>query len=242
MLTVKPVTSSFASDPWLIRKEPRKGKEKKKKKKRKKSIDPDSIQSALLASGLGSTRPAFTASVNTPSTPATGKQVTTRQSMKPHHSDFRGLLNFVFLLVDEVKAESQDSCITSQDAVEHAQKMKRDLLEKLEELAEDLPPNTLDELIDELGGPDNVAEVSKHMSFLKICCSLWLNICILTHSAVLQMTGRKGRVVSNDDGSITYESRSELDVPVEILNLTEKQRFMDGEKVNAALPWKRGRM
>lgn len=48
------------------------------------------------------------------------------------------------------------------------------------------------------------------------------------------MTGRKGRVVSNDDGSITYESRSELDVPVEILNLTEKQRFMDGEKVSAA--------
>ncbi|KAM9337822.1 protein strawberry notch homolog 1 [Symphorus nematophorus] len=157
-------------DPWLIRKEPKKGKEKKKKKRRK-SIDPDSIQSALLASGLGSTRPTFTAPV--PSTPATGKQFT-----------------------------SQDSCITSQDAVEHAQKMKRDLLEKLEELAEELPPNTLDELIDELGGPDNVAE----------------------------MTGRKGRVVSNDDGSITYESRSELDVPVEILNLTEKQRFMDGEK------------
>lgn len=52
------------------------------------------------------------------------------------------------------------------------------------------------------------------------------------------MTGRKGRVVSNDDGSITYESRSELDVPVEILNLTEKQRFMDGEKVNAELLWK----
>lgn len=48
---------------------------------------------------------------------------------------------------------------------------------------------------------------------------------------VLQMTGRKGRVVSNDDGTITYESRSELDVPVEILNLTEKQRFMDGQKV-----------
>lgn len=60
-----------------------------------------------------------------------------------------------------VKAEIQDSCITSHDAVEHAQKMKRDLLEKLEELAEELPPNTLDELIDELGGPDNVAEVYK---------------------------------------------------------------------------------
>ncbi|XP_030598258.1 protein strawberry notch homolog 1 isoform X1 [Archocentrus centrarchus] len=159
-------------DPWLIRKEPKKGKEKKKKKKRRKSIDPDSIQSALLASGVFTTRPAFTASVNPPSTPAT------------------------------VKADSEDSCLTSQDSVELAQKMKRELLEKLERLAEDLPPNTLDELIDELGGPENVAE----------------------------MTGRKGRVVSNDDGSITYESRSELDVPVEILNLTEKQRFMDGEK------------
>ncbi|XP_031731076.1 protein strawberry notch homolog 1 isoform X1 [Anarrhichthys ocellatus] len=157
-------------DPWLFRKEPKKRKEKKKKKRS--SIDPDSIQSALLASGLGSTRPAFTATVIPPSTPAI------------------------------VKAESRDSCLTSQDAVEHAQKMKKDLLEQLEDLAGDLPPNTLDELIDELGGPENVAE----------------------------MTGRKGRVVSNDDGSITYESRSELDVPVEILNLTEKQRFMDGEK------------
>uniref|UniRef100_A0A668W5K2 Protein strawberry notch homolog 1 n=1 Tax=Oreochromis aureus TaxID=47969 RepID=A0A668W5K2_OREAU len=160
-------------DPWLNRKEPKKGKEKKKKKRRK-SIDPDSIQSALLASGLCSTRPTFTASVNPPSTPATGKHV----------------------------PACQESCLTSQDSVELAQKMKKELLEKLEDLAEDLPPNTLDELIDELGGPENVAE----------------------------MTGRKGRVVSNDDGTITYESRSELDVPVEILNLTEKQRFMDGEK------------
>uniref|UniRef100_A0A671VEQ3 Protein strawberry notch homolog 1 n=1 Tax=Sparus aurata TaxID=8175 RepID=A0A671VEQ3_SPAAU len=98
--------------------------------------------------------------------------------------------------------DDQDSYVTGDDAVEHAQKMKRELLDQLEEVAEELPPNTLDELIDELGGPENVAE----------------------------MTGRKGRVVSNDDGSITYESRSELDVPVEILNLTEKQRFMDGEK------------
>uniref|UniRef100_A0A674A7T2 Protein strawberry notch homolog 1 n=1 Tax=Salmo trutta TaxID=8032 RepID=A0A674A7T2_SALTR len=146
------------------------GKEKMKKKKKKKSIDPDSIHSALLASGLGSIRPAFTTPiVKTSSTPA---------------------------------IEADDSCMTSQDAVEDAQQMKRDLLDQLEKLAQDLPPNTLDELIDELGGPDNVAE----------------------------MTGRKGRVVSNDDGSISYESRSELDVPVEILNLTEKQRFMDGEK------------
>ncbi|XP_050408900.1 protein strawberry notch homolog 1 [Patella vulgata] len=85
---------------------------------------------------------------------------------------------------------------------EQAMTMKSDLLRRMEEIGSHLPPNTLDQLIDDLGGTEAVAE----------------------------MTGRKGRVVSNDDGSISYESRSETDVPLEILNLTEKQRFMDGEK------------
>ncbi|XP_070619296.1 protein strawberry notch homolog 1 isoform X1 [Erythrolamprus reginae] len=157
-------------DPWLIRKEHKKNKEKKKKK----SIDPDSIQSALLASGLGSKRPSSLSSTAVVTTPTNVS----------------------------APSNTNNSYVTSQDAVERAQQMKKELLDKLEKLSEDLPPNTLDELIDELGGPENVAE----------------------------MTGRKGRVVSNDDGSISYESRSELDVPVEILNITEKQRFMDGDK------------
>uniref|UniRef100_A0A182MMQ2 Strawberry notch n=1 Tax=Anopheles culicifacies TaxID=139723 RepID=A0A182MMQ2_9DIPT len=88
------------------------------------------------------------------------------------------------------------------DAIERACQMKDELLAKIERLGERLPANTLDQLIDELGGPENVAE----------------------------MTGRKGRVVQNDDGSIQYESRSEQDVPLETLNITEKQRFMDGTK------------
>ncbi|NXE93495.1 SBNO1 protein, partial [Menura novaehollandiae] len=158
-------------DPWLIRKEHKKNKEKKNPP----SIDPDSIQSALLASAPPSKRPScFTSTVGT----------TTSSTNTSANSN------------------TNSSFVTSQDAVERAQQMKKELLDKLEKLAEDLPPNTLDELIDELGGPENVAE----------------------------MTGRKGRVVSNDDGSISYESRSELDVPVEILNITEKQRFMDGDK------------
>jgi len=53
-----------------------------------------------------------------------------------------------------------------------------------------------------------------------------------TNLVSLQMTGRKGRVVSTDDGNVQYESRSESDTPLELLNLAEKQRFMNGEKVN----------
>ncbi|OUC47899.1 hypothetical protein D917_06568 [Trichinella nativa] len=77
-----------------------------------------------------------------------------------------------------------------------------DLLVAIERLGEALPPNTLDQLIDELGGPDYVAE----------------------------MTGRKGRVVSNDEGQVQYELRHDADVPLEMLNLKEKERFMTGEK------------
>ncbi|KAK0087083.1 hypothetical protein PV326_005306 [Microctonus aethiopoides] len=93
------------------------------------------------------------------------------------------------------------------DAIERACCMKEELLAQIESLGERLPPNTLDQLIDELGGPENVAE----------------------------MTGRKGRVVQTEDGAIQYESRSEVDVPLETLNLTEKQRFMDGEKTVAII-------
>lgn len=85
----------------------------------------------------------------------------------------------------------------SRDAIERAYTMKKELLSQIEDLGERLPPNTLDQLIDEFGGPENVAE----------------------------MTGRKGRVVQTEDGTIQYESRSEVDVPLETLNLTEKQRY-----------------
>ena len=45
------------------------------------------------------------------------------------------------------------------------------------------------------------------------------------------MTGRKGRVVTGKNGSVQYELRSERDVPLELLNIAEKKRFMTGEKV-----------
>ena len=60
------------------------------------------------------------------------------------------------------------------EALDMAASIKERLLAQIELLGNQLPPNTLDQLIDELGGPENVAE----------------------------MTGRKGRVVQNDNGQV----------------------------------------
>lgn len=84
----------------------------------------------------------------------------------------------------------------------YCERLRDELMQQLESFGERLPPNTLDELIDELGGPEAVAE----------------------------MTGRKGRVVSTEDGQVHFEARTENDVSLEMLNLVEKQRFMDDEK------------
>ena len=54
------------------------------------------------------------------------------------------------------------------------------------------------------------------------------------------MTGRKGRVVATNSGSVEYEARNENDVALELLNLAEKQRFMDGEKLVCSTQSKSG--
>uniref|UniRef100_A0A158P7J3 Strawberry notch homolog 2 n=1 Tax=Angiostrongylus cantonensis TaxID=6313 RepID=A0A158P7J3_ANGCA len=78
-----------------------------------------------------------------------------------------------------------------------------ELLSAVERLGPSLPPNTLDHLIDQLGGPEYVAE----------------------------MTGRKGRIVTRDDGEVLYELRhAGADVPLELMNMDEKDKFMKGEK------------
>ncbi|XP_067415261.1 protein strawberry notch homolog 2 isoform X2 [Emydura macquarii macquarii] len=91
--------------------------------------------------------------------------------------------------------------------LEHVEKMKQDLLSKVKVLGRELPLNTLDELINHLGGPEHVAE----------------------------MTGRKGRVVCRPDGSVMYESRAEQGLSIDQVNLKEKERFMSGEKLVAII-------
>lgn len=91
--------------------------------------------------------------------------------------------------------------------LEHVEKMKQALLSRVVTLGKELPLNTLDELIDHFGGPEYVAE----------------------------MTGRKGRVVRRPDGSVTYESRAEQSLSIDHVNLKEKERFMNGDKLVAII-------
>ncbi|XP_063770424.1 protein strawberry notch homolog 2 isoform X2 [Pseudophryne corroboree] len=90
---------------------------------------------------------------------------------------------------------------------EHVEHMKSELLAKVEELGKVLPLNTLDVLIDQLGGPDKVAE----------------------------MTGRKGRMIRRSDGSVGFESRAEQNLSIDNINLREKERFMNGSKLVAII-------
>ena len=47
--------------------------------------------------------------------------------------------------------------------------------------------------------------------------------------------GRKGRVISNPDGSVCYVSRSEAEASLDTLNILEKERFMNGQKLVAII-------
>ncbi|XP_072450257.1 si:ch73-63e15.2 isoform X1 [Chiloscyllium punctatum] len=96
---------------------------------------------------------------------------------------------------------------TEKATLDYVEKMKWDLLVKVELLGKELPLNTLDELIDLFGGPEQVAE----------------------------MTGRKGRVVRKPDGSVCYESRAEQNLSIDHVNLKEKERFMNGDKFVAII-------
>lgn len=72
----------------------------------------------------------------------------------------------------------------------------------------DLPNNPLDDIIDQLGGPDSVAEI----------------------------TGRRGLLVRAASGKgVVYQSRNTKEIAMEMVNMHEKQQFMDGKKLVAII-------
>ncbi|KAK1374202.1 Protein strawberry notch like [Heracleum sosnowskyi] len=72
----------------------------------------------------------------------------------------------------------------------------------------ELPLNPLDDIIVQLGGPEKVAEI----------------------------TGRRHRLVRASNGiAVRYEPRNTKDVTMEMVNINEKQSFMDGKKLVAII-------
>ncbi|KAL7053455.1 hypothetical protein AAHC03_027120 [Spirometra sp. Aus1] len=107
--------------------------------------------------------------------------------------------------LDDEPLSTQADSISQEEARRQCSEMQSLILRYIEKLGKYLPPSSLDDLIEKLGGPSRVAE----------------------------MTGRRGRVIVDESGRILYESRRESDVTLEVINLAEKQRFMDGEKLIA---------
>lgn len=185
-------SSDSDSDPWVSKKKKvKKVKKDKKKKKEKSNGNGHSSKSVSDVVAQALKRKTQTAQERVIESQKTKKPDPIAGMIKIEVPGMNGIAPIHIKPVEPQK-----------DNIERAYEMKEHLTRRIEKLGDKLPPNTLDQLIDELGGPDNVAE----------------------------MTGRKGRVVQSEDGSIQYESRSEQDVPLETLNLTEKKRFMDGEK------------
>ncbi|XP_051128829.1 protein FORGETTER 1 isoform X2 [Andrographis paniculata] len=87
-----------------------------------------------------------------------------------------------------------------------ALKRKLEILEVIRSL--DLPNNPLDDIIDQLGGPEKVAEI----------------------------TGRRGMLVRASGGKgVTYQARNTKDVTMEMVNMHEKQLFMEAKKLVAII-------
>ncbi|KAI9116321.1 hypothetical protein K1719_012488 [Acacia pycnantha] len=107
---------------------------------------------------------------------------------------------------DEYLQKRQAYINELQKRYDAALERKTKILEIIRSL--DLPNNPLDDITDQLGGPDKVAEI----------------------------TGRKGMLVRAPSGKgVTYQARNTKDVTMEMVNMHEKQLFMDGKKLVAII-------
>uniref|UniRef100_A0AC34R1C4 Uncharacterized protein n=1 Tax=Panagrolaimus sp. JU765 TaxID=591449 RepID=A0AC34R1C4_9BILA len=147
-----------------------------------------------------------------------------KKAKKPKEQKIR---DFAKTLANEMKTEVGESTSTSSIEHDHNElfkldfskipkeeigltllSIKEELLEQAKKIGETLPINTLDALIDQLGGPEAVAE----------------------------MTGRRGRIVRSADGSFDYKKRNtDESVSLDMINIQEKDHFMNGTKLVAII-------
>ncbi|CAN0901877.1 Protein FORGETTER 1 [Linum grandiflorum] len=91
----------------------------------------------------------------------------------------------------------------------------------------DLPNNPLDDIID---------QVLAVFPYFYISVSSPCVLRVGGPDKVAEMTGRKGMLVRASNGKgVTYQQRNTKDVSMEMVNMHEKQQFMDGKKLVAII-------
>ncbi|CAM6105098.1 unnamed protein product [Calypogeia fissa] len=109
-------------------------------------------------------------------------------------------------ILNDIRQEHRNYVADQWQRFETAKARRAQIMDVIRRL--DLPNNPLDDIIDQLGGPDYVAE----------------------------MTGRRGMLVRAPNGKgVIYQSRHTKDVTLEMINMHEKQQFMDGKKLVAVI-------
>jgi len=96
----------------------------------------------------------------------------TSSQTKPHFKPYNSATFFNYASpLKGSRDGATNNGLTTAEAREKASRMKQDLLNALEALGDKLPSNTLDELIDSLGGTDCVAEVCA--GNIVLCVNYW---------------------------------------------------------------------
>lgn len=88
------------------------------------------------------------------------------------------------------------------EAKKTVREIKKNLIKEIDQFGKRLPANVLDTLFNDLDGPVHVAE----------------------------LTGRKRRLVKKQNGQFEYQSRALENIPLDSINLREKDDFVFGKK------------
>nr|XP_015024579.2 uncharacterized protein LOC6635455 isoform X2 [Drosophila virilis] len=120
------------------------------------------------------------------------KHLCNNMKAEPEEEGFEYSFDGIDPQADQITESEVKRCISARDK----------FLLKIQQLSRRMPPNTVDKIIADLGGPSEVAELTK----------------------------RRGRVVKTGDLFYKYELRGDTEANMDMLNYAERQAFMDDRK------------
>ncbi|KAL0725755.1 hypothetical protein Bca4012_040354 [Brassica carinata] len=119
-----------------------------------------------------------------------------------------------------------------QKRYEAALERKLKILEIIRSL--NLPNNPLDDIVDQVNPLSKLWQLG--CVDCRICSIHWLNCVLGGPDKVAEITGRRGMLVRASNGKgVTYQARNTKDITMEMVNMHEKQLFMDGKKFVAII-------